>query len=284
MEMNGEQRIPASREVVWAALNDPDVLKACIPGCQELVKSSETNMTAVAVIKVGPVSAKFQGAVTLSDLDPPNGYRITGEGQGGVAGFAKGSAVVRLEEQEGETLLCYQVSADIGGKLAQLGGRLIDATARKMSDAFFKKFSGEIQQRASARSTTDTPTSSTSPAAVKPAVPQHETMRPQHAAAVYRTAPSAPGPDRLTQTLLAILLIGLVALAVFFVTGRTSSAIEPTLTGSLELVATALLLVVAAVGYLLGRASSGRSAADVQMDSTSFRELVHAMRESDRPS
>lgn len=285
MEMNGEQRIPASRHVVWAALNDPIVLKACIPGCQELTKSSDTNMTAVAVIKVGPVSAKFQGAVTLSDIDPPSGYRITGEGQGGIAGFAKGSAVVRLEEQGGETLLCYQVSADIGGKLAQLGGRLIDATARKMSDAFFKKFSEEIQQRASASSATNSAVQSTSPDSATSAVPQRETMRSEQAAALHRTSSPVPGSDRLTQTLLGVLLIGFVALAVFLVSGRAGTTPGPTPAGSLELVATALLLtVVAAISYLLGRTSAGQSSADVQLDSRSFRELLHAMRESDRPS
>ena len=288
MEMNGEQRVPASREIVWAALNDPDILKACIPGCQELIKSSETNMTAVAVIKVGPVSAKFQGAVTLSDLDPPNGYRITGEGQGGVAGFAKGSAVVRLEEQEGETLLCYQVSADIGGKLAQLGGRLIDATARKMSDAFFKKFSEEIQQRAAAGNTTDAPIAAPSTAAPKSPLPHPATMHPRQASAPYLTSQpassTAAGHDRLTQALLALLLVGLVGLAALLATGRIGTATGAAPSGAFELLATALLVIVATVGYLLGRASGRRSSADVQMDSGSFRELVHAMRESNRPS
>jgi len=138
MDMVGEQRIPARREIVWKALNDPNVLQACIPGCQELTKVSETEMTATAVIKVGPVTARFQGAVTLSDLDPPKGYRITGEGQGGIAGFSKGAAVVRLEEVGDDTILHYEVAAQVGGKLAQLGGRLIDATAKQMSGAFFK--------------------------------------------------------------------------------------------------------------------------------------------------
>lgn len=147
MDMTGEQRIPADRETVWRALNDPEILKASIPGCQELVKETDTEMTAMAVIKVGPISARFQGKVTLSDLDPPNGYRITGEGQGGVAGHAKGGAVVRLTEDGGETILHYEVSAQVGGRLAQLGGRMIDATARSMSAAFFKKFAQEILAR-----------------------------------------------------------------------------------------------------------------------------------------
>ncbi|HKT84718.1 MAG TPA: carbon monoxide dehydrogenase subunit G [Novosphingobium sp.] len=144
MEMNGEQRIPADRQTVWNALNDPEILRRCIPGCQELKKESDTEMTALAVVKVGPIAARFQGRVTLSELDPPNGYRISGEGQGGVAGHARGSALVRLEEDGDGTLLTYQVSAQIGGKLAQLGARMIDATARTMAAAFFRQFAAEI--------------------------------------------------------------------------------------------------------------------------------------------
>ncbi|MCJ9728648.1 carbon monoxide dehydrogenase subunit G [Bradyrhizobium sp. PRIMUS42] len=145
MDMRGQQHVAASRETVWKALNDPSVLRACIPGCQELAKTSDTEMTAVVVIKVGPVTARFQGGVILSDLDPPNGYKISGEGQGGVAGFAKGTAIVRLEEVDGGTLLHYEVDAQIGGKLSQLGGRLIDATARKLSALFFEKFAQEFR-------------------------------------------------------------------------------------------------------------------------------------------
>jgi len=145
MQMNDSQIIPASREAVWAALNNPDVLKQCIPGCQELEMTSPTEMTAKVVIKVGPVKASFGGKVTLSDLDPPNGYKITGEGSGGVAGFAKGGAAIQLEAVgESETLLHYQVDSQIGGKLAQLGGRLIDATAKKLAGEFFTKFGAVV--------------------------------------------------------------------------------------------------------------------------------------------
>lgn len=147
MDMTGEQRIAARREVVWQALNDPQILRACIPGCQELVKTSDTEMTAVAVIKVGPISARFQGAVTLSELDPPNGYRITGEGSGGMAGNAGGGAVVQLVEAGDDTILKYEVSAQVGGKLAQIGGRMIDSTAKSLSAAFFKSFAAEIAAR-----------------------------------------------------------------------------------------------------------------------------------------
>jgi uncharacterized protein len=145
MQMNDSQRVPASREQVWAALNNPDVLRQCIPGCQSLEMSSPTDMTATVVIKVGPVKATFGGKVTLSDIDPPNGYRISGEGSGGVAGFAKGGAVVRLEQVgERETLLHYEVNSQIGGKLAQLGARLIDSTAKKLAGEFFTRFGAAV--------------------------------------------------------------------------------------------------------------------------------------------
>ena len=144
MEMSGEYRIPASRERVWAALNDPDVLKACIPGCEELTKLSDTELQAVAVTKIGPVKARFKGRVHLSDLDPPNGYRISGEGEGGVAGFAKGGATVALTEKDGGTLLTYNVEAQIGGKLAQLGQRLVNGAAKKIADDFFKNFAAAV--------------------------------------------------------------------------------------------------------------------------------------------
>ena len=140
MQMNDSQRIPAPKEKVWAALNDPEILKQCIPGCEEIQKQSDTEMTAKVVAKVGPVKAKFAGKVTLSDIDPPNGYRISGEGQGGAAGFAKGGAVVTLREDAGDTVLNYNVDAQVGGKIAQVGARLIDGTAKKLADEFFGKF------------------------------------------------------------------------------------------------------------------------------------------------
>jgi carbon monoxide dehydrogenase subunit G len=145
MQMNDSRSVPASRDKVWSALNDPDVLKQCIPGCQSLEMTSPTDMTATVVIKVGPVKATFGGKVTLSDLDPPNSYRITGEGSGGVAGFAKGGASIRLEAVgENETILHYEVDSQIGGKLAQLGGRLIDSTAKKLAGEFFTKFGAVV--------------------------------------------------------------------------------------------------------------------------------------------
>jgi carbon monoxide dehydrogenase subunit G len=144
MDMTGERRIPAPREKVWAALNDPAVLKACIPGCESLEKVSDTELKATAGVKIGPIAARFGGKVQLLDLDPPNSYRIEGEGQGGVAGFAKGGAVVRLAEDADVTVLSYDVKAQVGGKIAQLGARLIDATAKQMADAFFDRFAAEV--------------------------------------------------------------------------------------------------------------------------------------------
>ncbi|HET6194965.1 MAG TPA: carbon monoxide dehydrogenase subunit G [Acetobacteraceae bacterium] len=144
MDMTGERRIEAPRQAVWQALNDPVVLKASIPGCETLEKLSDTDMKATAAVKIGPISARFTGAVHLTDLDPPNGYSIGGEGQGGVAGFAKGGAKVRLEDAGTGTLLYYEVHAQVGGKIAQLGARLIDASAKQMADAFFDRFSREV--------------------------------------------------------------------------------------------------------------------------------------------
>lgn len=145
MTMKGEVTLPADRQTVWVKLNDPEVLKACIPGCQTLEKTSDTSFAAVAKIKVGPVSATFKGAVDLTEIDPPNGYRISGSGEGGVAGFAKGGARVALTDADaGGCLLSYDVEANVGGKLAQLGGRLIDGVAKKMADQFFSNFAAAV--------------------------------------------------------------------------------------------------------------------------------------------
>ncbi len=144
MDMSGEERIPASRQAVWEALNNPEILKACIPGCQSLEMTSPTEMKATVKIKIGPVSAKFDGEVVLENLNPPEGYTISGEGKGGIAGFAKGGANVMLAEDGDETILTYNVDAQIGGKLAQLGSRLIDSTAKKLAGQFFTKFTETV--------------------------------------------------------------------------------------------------------------------------------------------
>ncbi|HUZ33766.1 MAG TPA: carbon monoxide dehydrogenase subunit G [Xanthobacteraceae bacterium] len=144
MTMNGEYQLPVPQETVWEKLNDAATLKACIPGCEQLDKLSDTEMQAVATVKIGPVKAKFKGKVTLSDLDPPNGYRISGQGDGGIAGFASGGATVKLAPKDGGTLLTYAVEAQIGGKLAQLGQRLVNGAAKKLADDFFQKFAAAV--------------------------------------------------------------------------------------------------------------------------------------------
>jgi uncharacterized protein len=145
MTMNGEVALAAPRDKVWAMLNDPEVLKQCIPGCESLDKLSDTEFQAVATNKVGPVKARFKGKVRLSDLNPPNGYRISGEGDGGIAGFAKGGATVNLTDDGASgTILKYDVEAQIGGKLAQLGQRLVNGAAKKLADQFFEKFAAAV--------------------------------------------------------------------------------------------------------------------------------------------
>ncbi|WP_306258295.1 carbon monoxide dehydrogenase subunit G [Pararhizobium sp. IMCC21322] len=144
MDMSGEYRIPAPRETVWEAINDPDVLKECIPGCESLEKTSDTEMAAQVTAKVGPIKAKFKGTVTLSDLDPPKSYKIIGEGKGGAVGFAKGGADIFLAEEGNETILTYTAEAQVGGKLAQLGSRLVDGAAKKMADEFFGNLAAKL--------------------------------------------------------------------------------------------------------------------------------------------
>jgi uncharacterized protein len=144
MTMNGQVQLPASRDTVWAKLNDADVLKSCIPGSEQFERLSDSEFQAVAMVKVGPVKARWKGKVRLSDLDPPNSYRISGEGEGGVAGFARGGATVSLADKDGGTLLTYDVEAQVGGKLAQLGQRLINSAAKKTADDFFDKFAAAV--------------------------------------------------------------------------------------------------------------------------------------------
>lgn len=154
MEMHGTRQIAAPREVVWAALNEAEVLKASIPGCQELTGTAAEGFEATVKQKVGPVAATFNGKVSLSDVVPLESYTISGEGKGGAAGFAKGSAVVKLADSEGGTLLSYQVTASVGGKLAQLGSRLIDGFAKKMADSFFDNFRAAVEPPAEATEAT----------------------------------------------------------------------------------------------------------------------------------
>ena len=150
MDLTGEYRIPAPRAKVWDALNDAAILKQCIDGCEELNKEGDNAFTAKVTAKVGPVKAKFAGKVTLENIDPPNGYTIRGEGQGGVAGFAKGSADVKLVDDGAGTVLTYLARAEVGGKLASVGSRLVEGVAKKTADDFFGKFSQIVGDNESA--------------------------------------------------------------------------------------------------------------------------------------
>jgi uncharacterized protein len=144
LTMTGEVEISAPRTEVWQALNDPAILAQCIPGCQTLERTENGGFAATAKVKVGPIGATFKGSVILSDLNPPNSYRLSGSGEGGVAGFAKGSALVSLKDAPSGCLLAYDVEANVGGKLAQLGSRLIDGVAKKMADQFFSSFAAVV--------------------------------------------------------------------------------------------------------------------------------------------
>lgn len=140
----GEVQLPAARDAVWAKLNDPEVLRTCIPGCELLDKLSDTEFQAIAVTKIGPVKARWKGTVRLTDLDPPNSYRISGDGEGGIAGFARGGAAISLVDKDGGTLLSYTAEAQIGGKIAQLGQRLVVGASKKIAAEFFTKFASAV--------------------------------------------------------------------------------------------------------------------------------------------
>src|SRR5687767_3189503 len=144
MEMSGEQLIPASQQQTWDALNDPQMLKQCVPGCESIEPAGDNQYQVLMVARVGPVSAKFKGKLTLSDVRPPNSYSIAFEGQGGAAGFAKGGAQVRLSAEGPATRLSYDAKANVGGKLAQIGSRLVDAAAKKVADDFFRNFNEKV--------------------------------------------------------------------------------------------------------------------------------------------
>ena len=199
MKMNGEFRVPTDRETVWRALNDPEVLKECLPGCQEIEKTSDTEMTATLTIKVGPVKATFKGGVTLSDLDPPNGYTLSGQGQGGTAGFASGEAKVKLVEEGGETVVQYGVDAKVGGKLAQIGSRLIDSTAKKLSKQFFDSLAEKLGGGEDAETDAE-PAQQPAAAACMPS-PHRRPIPPRHRPSLLHRPPTLrrKRPRRRTQ-------------------------------------------------------------------------------------
>lgn len=186
MDLTGEYTIPASRQDVWAALNDPEVLKVCIPGCDEMEKLSDTQFTAKVTMKVGAVKAKLKGNVELSEIDAPNSYVISGQGQGGVAGFAKGGATVRLSDGDGGgTKLTYEAKAELGGKLAAVGSRVIQGIAKKMADDFFGKFSRHLSGEEEA-----------APAVAVAAAPPPAEAAPEAAATAVSGGNELPGTVR----------------------------------------------------------------------------------------
>ena len=187
MKMNGEFRVPTDRETVWRALNDPAVLKECLPGCQEIEKTSDTEMSATLAIKVGPVKATFKGGVTFSDIDPPNGYTLSGQGQGGTAGFASGEAKVKLVEEDGATVVQYDVDAKVGGKLAQIGSRLIDSTAKKLAKQFFDGLAEKLGGGEEAEPTAESPPETEAATPATPAAPAEPAPTPE-------PAPASPEP------------------------------------------------------------------------------------------
>jgi carbon monoxide dehydrogenase subunit G len=256
MNMTGEQRIAAPRQRVWEALNDPEILRASIPGCQSLDRAADDRFTAAVEVKVGPIGARFKGAVSLADLNPPNGYTLVLEGNGGIAGSVKGSAKVRLSEDAGSTLVSYEVDAQIGGRMAQLGGPIIDATSKQLAGKFFGRF-GEIVGGAAnpvepgrAKTTASPTTPVGAPAAL-----------------------AAPSPAASGGLPIAWILATVVAALTGFLIGRGQGAAGSDWAG----VAIGLLLiVVAATAFEYGR----RVAAPVVMlDGALLRRLIEGAQE-----
>ncbi|MFS0849905.1 CoxG family protein [Novosphingobium panipatense] len=237
MQMTGEQRIAAPRHRVWEALNDPEVLARCIPGCQSLDRNGEDGFAAIAEVKIGPIGARFKGNVALSEIDAPNGYTITGSGNGGIAGSAKGGAKVRLSDLDGgATLVAYDVDAEVGGRMAQLGGPIIDATARNLAVKFFSRFGEVVGGEGVAQNVTPEP----APAAG--ASPLTFNAPPGVAQGVH---PAAPAPLVLWGWVAAVVL-ALVAGYMLALVGTTAT-----------LVVLVLLVVTAAAAYEAGRRGCG---------------------------
>ena len=246
MNMEGEQRVAASPQKVWEALNDPGVLRQSIPGCQTLEKEADDRFTATVEVKVGPISARFKGAVTLTDLNPPNSYTLILEGNGGISGSVKGSAKVRLSESGGETLVSYTVDAQVGGRMAQLGGPIIDATAKQLAGKFFSRF-GEIVSGVPAEK----------PAAVA--------ARP--AAAAPSAAPAA-APARPVAATVAWILALVIAAGAGFLFGKGPGMADAAWAG----VAIGLLMIiVAGVAFDYGRRTAQPT---VVLDSALLRRLT----------
>lgn len=255
MNMTGEQRIAAPRQRVWEALNDPEILRASIPGCQSLERGTDDRFTATVEVKVGPIGARFKGAVALADLNPPNGYTLILEGNGGISGSVKGSAKVRLSEDAGSTLISYEVEAHVGGRMAQLGGPIIDATAKQLAGKFFDRF-GEIVGETA-----------------KPAEPARSKATAAPITTIGAAAARATSPGFSGGFPMAWVLATVVAALVGFLIGRGQSA-----AGS-DWAALAIglaLIVVAGAAFEYGR----RSAAPVVvLDTALLRRLIEGAKE-----
>ena len=250
MQLTGEQRVAAPRQRVWEALNDPEVLRASIPGCQTLEKEGDDSYVATVEVKIGPIGARFKGAVKLADLDPPNGYTLSGQGNAGVAGTARGDARVRLADDGGGTLVSYTVDAEVGGRLAQLGGPIIEATAKQLAGKFFAKFDEVVTGRA------------------KPS------QTPQAAPSPSRAAP-APGAGATASTGLPMgwILAVIVGVLVGFLVGRSQGDAGSDWAG---LAIGLLVIVVAAAGFEYGRRTASPT---VTLDAALLRRLVEGAKE-----
>lgn len=250
MQMTGEQRVAAPRQRVWEALNDPEVLRRCIPGCQSLERDGPDRFAAVAEVKIGPIGARFKGAVQLSDIDAPNGYTITGSGNGGIAGNAKGGARVRLADSpDGGTRVSYDVDAEVGGRMAQLGGPIIDATARNLAGKFFATFGEVVGQPADAQAA-----SGPAVGAVPPR-PAGEGATAAHAGAVSAGAVSQPPASASAAALSPAPWAWVVALVVALFTGFM---LGRSYGGLVSLFVAVLLIVTAAASYEAGRRGGPR--------------------------
>jgi carbon monoxide dehydrogenase subunit G len=250
MNMAGEQRIAAPRQRVWEALNDPEILRASIPGCQSLEREAADRFTAAVEVKVGPIGARFKGAVSLTDLDPPKGYTLQLKGSGGIAGSMQGSATVRLSDSGGGTLIAYEVDAQVGGRMAQLGGPIIDATAKQLASKFFSRFSEIVS------------------GAAKPAEPERA-----RAAVAQAEVPTRLAPTRSGGWPMAWILATVVATLTGFLVGRSQGEVGSDWAG---LAIGLLLIVVAAAAFEYGR----RSATPVvTLDSALLRRLLEGTKE-----
>lgn len=254
MEMIGQQHIAASRARVWDALNDPDILRSCIPGCQTLEQNGDDSFTATAEIRIGPIGARFKGAVALTGIEPLQGYTITGQGSSGLAGNAKGSAKVQLSDDGEGTLVSYVVNAEVGGRMAQLGGPIIEATARQLSGKFFARFAELVGEAA--------------PAASTGAKAGHPSGFDAQAGSVPVETPSpAQSPARAHGLPMAWILATVVAAMAGFLIGRGQAASVSDWTG---LAIGLMVIVVAAAGFDFGK----RAAPTITIDAATLHSFL----------